>query len=161
MSRQISLLEEIASDERVVAIGEAGLDKMKGPDINIQIDVFRQQIELAVKVGKPLIIHCVKAWDELVALHKEYKTDIPWIIHGYRGNAQQAAQLGKIGFKFSFGEHFNEETLRSLPIESIFCETDTSEVTICKVYSSISDVLHIEINQFVEKIEYNIKKYIK
>lgn len=158
---RMDLLIKAAEDKRVVFIGEAGLDKLKGPDMKIQAEVFRSQIELAIRLHKPLIIHCVKAWDELIALYKEYKTDIPWIIHGYRGNAEQTRQLGCLGFKFSIGEFFNEEAVRHIPLDSVFCETDMSELSICKVYESVSHNLGVPFEQFVEKVEDNIRIYIK
>lgn len=156
---QITLLEKIAFDQRIIAIGETGLDKLKGPDLNIQIDVFRKNIELAIQLGKPLIIHCVKAWDELIHLHKEYGTQVPWIIHGYRGNAEQTKQLNKQGFYFSIGEHFNEESIMNIPKESLFCETDISDLSICNVYNRISDVLGIDFDQFDLNVRENIEKF--
>lgn len=160
-SKELEYLTEIVRDDRVVAVGEAGLDKLRGPDIQIQTEVFKAQIRLAEFVQKPLIIHCVKAWDELIALHKEFKSDIPWIIHGYRGNPEQTKQLVKLGFKFSIGEKFNPASLVHIPHESIFCETDESEYSICKIYQSISDCLTLDIEQFVDIIVKNMRRYFK
>jgi len=158
----MDLLGRIAREEdRVVAIGEAGLDKLQGPDMDIQIDVFRRQIELASQVQKPLIIHCVKAWDELIALYKEYKPDVPWIIHGYRGNAEQTKQLSRIGFKFSIGEKFNTESMQYIPQDSLFCETDMSAFPISHIYTSVQEVLDVERCHFVDMIEENTKKNFK
>ncbi len=153
---QLTRLNEVVRNKSVLAIGEAGLDKLKGPDMKVQENVFRRQIELAMSVNKPLIIHCVKAWDLLMALCKEYKSDIPWIIHGYRGNADQTEQLVRFGFKFSVGEFFNEDAIRHIPIDSLFCETDMSEISICKVYESISLILGFSFNQFVEIVADNM-----
>ena len=155
---QIALLEKIALDKRIIAIGEAGLDKLKGADLNVQIEVFRKNIELAIRLGKPLIVHCVKAWDELISLRKEYGDQVPWIIHGYRGNAEQTKQFDKQGFKFSIGEYFNEESVKNIPIESLFCETDTLDVSICNVYGRLCEVLEMDIEQFDLNIRENIEK---
>jgi len=160
-SGKIDILRKIAKDDKIVAIGEVGLDKLKGPDLDIQVAVFRSQIELAISVDKPLIIHCVKAWDELIVLYKEYKADIPWIIHGYRGNAEQAKQLSKIGLKFSIGERFNAEALKHIPVDSLFCETDMSSVTISKVYRYICSEIGANICQFANLVNDNIGNYIK
>lgn len=157
---QLELLKNIASDPRIVAIGEIGLDKLKYPDLSIQMDIFRKQIELAIELGKPVIIHCVKAWDELISLYKEYPSgSIPWIIHGYRGNLQQTKQLSKMGFKFSIGEHFNKESLEFIPTDSIFCETDTSNDSICKVYSSVSSCMGVCFDHFAIFVERNMGFY--
>ena len=157
----MDLLSEIAEDDKVVAIGEAGLDKLKGPDMDLQIEVFKMQIELAIAKNIPLIIHCVKAWDELIALHKEYKTDIPWIIHGYKGGAEQTKQLNKIGFKFSIGEKFNPEGLKEIPTGSLFCETDDSDIPLDSVYAAVSETLEIERCHFDNSIKENIMKNFK
>lgn len=158
---KMDLMEKIVADKRVVAIGEAGLDKLKGPEMNIQVEVFRQQIELSIRVEKPIIIHCVKAWEELIALHKEYKPETAWIIHGYRGNIEQTRQLARLGFKFSIGEHFNKESIHHIPLDSIFCETDTSPLPICNVYEQVSTNIGIPNKQFALKIEENIKNSLK
>ncbi len=159
--KKLDLLKSIAAEPTIVAIGEIGLDKLKGPDLEIQVNTFRQQIKIAIAVQKPIIIHCVKAWDELIALYKEYKTNIPWIIHGYRGNPEQTKQLSKLGFKFSIGERFNEESIRLIPLHSLFCETDMSAIPICQVYFIVSSVLGIDFNQFVEIVGENMGKNFK
>lgn len=154
-----NILKEIAASPEVVAIGEVGLDKLKGPDMFVQAEVFRRQAELAIQVNKPLIIHCVKAWDELISLYKEYrKYDIPWIVHGYRGNLEQTKQLSKLGFKFSIGEKFNRESLKRIPVTDIFCETDMSDLTICDVYKNISQEIGIDKNHFAILVAENVKK---
>jgi len=161
MAYQLRLLKEIVKEERVIAIGEAGLDKLQGPGIDIQIDVFRKHIELSMEIQRPLIIHCVKAWDELIALYKEYKPVVPWIIHGYRRNPQQTEQLGKMGFKFSIGERFNAESLKHIPLDSLFCETDMADISIYRVYEQIAAVYGMDLCQFATCVEENIDMYFK
>ncbi len=159
---QLHLLEEIIVEPNVVAIGEAGLDKLRGAEMSVQIDVFRKQIELAMDVNKPLIIHCVKAWDELIRLYKEYEgSNIPWIIHGYRGNPQQTQQLSRVGFKFSIGEKFNVDSLKEIPLTDIFCETDGSDLTICKVYENISSEIDVDKNHFAILVADNVGRVFK
>lgn len=67
---QMAYLTEITSNPRIVAIGETGLDKLKGPSFEVQTPVFKKHIELSEKLGKPVIIHCVKAWEELLKVKK-------------------------------------------------------------------------------------------
>ncbi|MFV0537417.1 MAG: TatD family hydrolase [Dysgonomonas sp.] len=152
-----ALLKKNIGDPNVVAIGEIGLDKLQGPDIAKQIAIFRKQVELAIEVRKPIIIHCVKAWDEMIALYKEYKGAVPWILHGYRGNPEQTKQLSKLGFKFSLGEFFNKESVKHIPLDSIFCETDASFLTICKVCENISLEIGVDLNHFAILVAGNIK----
>jgi TatD DNase family protein len=156
---RFDLLKDIVTRPEVVAIGEVGLDKLRGPDMLIQIEVFRKQIELAVSVNKPLIIHCVRAWDELISLYKDYqKHDIPRIIHGYRGNPEQTKQLSRLGFKFSIGEKFNRESLKRITVTDIFFETDMSGLTICKIYRNVSQEIGVGNNHFVILVAENISR---
>ncbi|MCC8152991.1 MAG: TatD family hydrolase [Tannerellaceae bacterium] len=83
------LLESVKC-KNVVAIGEAGLDKMSGSPMERQIDIFKKQAFLSEELQKPLLIHCVKAWDELLVVKKQVQPEMPWIIHGFRGNPLQA-----------------------------------------------------------------------
>ena len=127
---QIEILCGFAHLPETVAIGEAGLDKLAEVDMDGQLDVFRQQALLAEEIRKPLIIHCVKAWEELLAIRKGLSPEMPWIIHGFRGNEQLAKQLTTHGFYLSFGPLFNAEAVKHVDPERIFAETDDKEVDI-------------------------------
>lgn len=151
-------LVEIVQNKSVVAIGEIGLDKLQGPNVYIQKQLFIKQIEMAVDVHKPIIIHCVKAWDDLIALHRKYKGAQPWIIHGFRGGRIQAKQLLDMGFMVSVGEYYNLEALKSIPLDSLFCETDMSKTTILSVYHKVSDTLAIQFDKLVTILAYNVQK---
>lgn len=153
---QISFLKEIAVDDRIVAIGETGLDRLKGPDINIQENIFIQQIELSEYLKKPLIIHCVKAWDELLHLKKSIKPSQRWIIHGYRGKPELTKQLLAHYFYFSIGERFNSDSLQIIPKDRLFCETDESDIALTKIYENIADTLDLSIEELALIIEKNI-----
>ncbi len=155
-SPQVKFLEEIAGDNRIVAIGEAGYDKLKGPGMDIQRYIFERQIELSERLGKPLIIHCVKAWDELLASHKKFKPKQPWIIHGYRGKPELTQQLLKHGFMFSVGDRFNKDSVKEMPLNKLFCETDVSDEGIENIYQSLAEALEIPVEKLCENIEQNI-----
>ncbi len=127
---QFLLLHDLASKNRIIAIGEAGLDKLTKATIEEQLPIFKRHIELAEQKQLPLIIHCVRAMDELIRLHKYYRPQVPWIWHGFRGKKQQALQLLAHGIYLSFGEHYNAETLAAIPSNSLFLETDTSTLDI-------------------------------
>lgn len=155
---QLKFLKEIADDLRIVAIGEAGLDKLKGPDLNIQQTIFERQVELSEQLQKPLIIHCVKAWDELLHIKKMYRPQQPWIIHGYRGKIELAKQLLSHGFYFSINDRFNDDAIRAIPLDRLFCETDVSEIPIEEVYSEVANALDISVDTLASQIEKNVRK---
>lgn len=94
-------LEDAVSSRQTVAVGETGLDSLRGPDIATQTRVFLLHAELAEKYRKPLIIHCVKQLDAILALRRRLNPSQPWIMHGFRGKPQQAVQLLRAGFYIS------------------------------------------------------------
>lgn len=87
VKEQLAELKRQAVLPDVVAIGETGLDKGVETPLKLQQKIFKTSVSLAENLGLFVIIHCVKAWDELIALKKELKPHVPWIIHGFRGNA--------------------------------------------------------------------------
>ncbi len=119
---------------QVLAVGEAGLDKLIDVALSRQIEVFRYQARQAEQWKKPLIIHLVKATDELLALRKTLKPAMPWIIHGFRGKAELAQVYVRQGFYISFGMKYQAEALRQVPADRLFLETDESEQPIDELY---------------------------
>lgn len=153
---QLAKLELNSVQPNLVAIGEAGLDKHSETPMNIQKEVFSAQALLAEKVNKPLIIHCVKAWTELIAVKKHIKPRMPWIIHGFRGNAQLATQLIHYGFLLSFGLYFNPGALEAAWPSSLFAETDDKEIDIRLVYQRIADSLSLPLEAIILQLEQNV-----
>ena len=94
----LKLVEKVSTDPEIIAIGEAGFDKLRGPASELQAEVFEKQVEISERLRKPLIIHCVSAWDEVLAMQKSLKPSMPWMIHGFRGKLRQAEQLISKGF---------------------------------------------------------------
>lgn len=122
--RTFSKLRAMAADSRVVAIGEAGIDALRGPSDEIQEHVFIRQARLADELGKPLIIHAVRTFNRLIGLKKSMKPSVPWIIHGFRGKPELALQLVRNGFYISLGDKFNEAVPAAVPAERILHESD-------------------------------------
>lgn len=140
---QMLFIEKYAADDNVIALGEAGFDKLKGPAVALQEKYFTEHAILAERVSKPLFIHCVRAWDEIIAARKSLKPSMPWIIHGFRGKPELGWQLVSKGFYLSFWFDFimrpeSAVLVRSLPAERIFLETDGSGYDIRAIYSKVS-----------------------
>jgi TatD DNase family protein len=134
----LSKLEEWSKDKRLFAIGECGLDKNSNAGFEKQLGVFETQIAISEKSDKPLIIHCVGYFNELLALKKKWHPTQLWIIHGFRGKPELAAQVLKLGCALSYGEHFNAESVRLTPTEKLFVETDESNLNISNIYQNIA-----------------------
>lgn len=151
-------MASVAADARVVAIGECGIDKIKGSaNVELQIDVLRAHIQLSEGLKKPLILHCVKGVDEIVALHRTERASQPWIIHGYRGKSAQAQQLLREGFYISFGDFFNKEALLSVPANRLFVESDTGKKDIKDIYISIAEARGVALDVLIAQILSNAK----
>ena len=153
-----------ASAKNVLAIGECGLDKLIDTDLKIQEDLFKQQIHIAESVKKPLIIHCVKAFDELIRIKKELNVSVPMIVHGYNNNEQIAVKLLENKFYFSFGKALlNEDSNASkiisiIPIGQLFLETDDTDIPIKSIFERASRYLQIDEAALKEKIYLNFKR---
>lgn len=158
---QFTHLLRIASDKRIVAIGETGLDKIKGPSLDIQTKLFKQHIALSEKLEKPLIIHAVKAWQQLYHIRKNAQPTQPWIIHGFRGNPQITQQMARVGYMFSIGEKFNANSVEFIPKDSLFCETDESTIDIGKVYQQVADALNKDIEEIANQISENVRRVFR
>jgi len=101
-NQQLTNVIRIAANPLVVAIGEAGFDKIKGPSADLQKKTFEEQVYIAEEHKKPVVIHCVKAWDELIKVYKTLKPKMPWLVHGFRGKKDLAIQLISKGIYLSF-----------------------------------------------------------
>ncbi len=139
IEKSLQLLASKATDPRVMAIGEAGMDKMQGADPEVQRNLFERQALIAEQVGKPLVIHVVKFVDEIVEIHKKLKPTNRWIIHGFRGKPMQAQTFIDRGIDLSFGQHYNPQSLiMAYESHRLWLETDQSDMTITSHYQSVS-----------------------
>ena len=147
-----------AKATNVVAIGECGLDTLKSPaPAELQEEIFKAHTQLAEELHKPLIIHCVKAYDRLLALHKEMKPQQPWILHGFRGKPQLAKQLARAGLYISLGEQFNPDSAKAIPMEKLFIETDESRLHITDIYATVAAAKGITAEQLALQIAANAR----
>ena len=142
--KELETVTLFANHTQVLAIGEAGLDKVCEIPFELQQKIFIHQAKLAESIQKPLIIHCVKAYSELIHLKKELHPTIPWVLHGYRGNKEITQQLLPYNFYFSFGKGISllQESIKLIPLDRIFLETDDEEINIEEVYASVNNLLH-------------------
>ncbi len=145
-------VQSVAGSANLVAIGEAGFDKLRGPGMKIQQLAFEAQVKISEEVQKPLFIHCVRAWDELLPAYKRMRPKMPWMIHGFRGSSGLAQQLISKGIYLSLWFDFamraeSSGLLRSLPPERIFLETDGADIDIRAIYGKVSADLDMEVDE--------------
>ncbi len=158
-----SQLITVSGEVDLFAIGEAGFDKLRGPSPELQKKIFERQVFLAGEKKKPVVIHCVKGWDELFAGHKKMKPSLPWMVHGFRGRKELAAQLISRGMYLSFWFDFiirpeSAGLLRSLPPDRIFFETDGSDVDIRLIYKKAANDLDLSVEELKTQILSNFMR---
>jgi TatD DNase family protein len=161
LDKDIELLENAASSPTILAIGETGIDKAIEVDITIQRIAFSRQIEIARLVNKPMIIHCVRAYDELLSFRKNSHHQKSWIFHWFNAAPQTAFDLIHKDCYLSFGHMlFKEESkafksFLKIPLDRIFLETDDAGVTITEVYERAAHLKGISLVQLQRQIKAN------
>lgn len=140
LETQLQLLEQTAMLPQVKAIGETGLDTLRGAPLDTQEEILRHHITISEKLGKPLILHIVRAADHLLHLRRTFLPTLsqPWIWHGFRGKPRLANQFLALSTEasaayISLGAHFNPETARTIPAGRLLTETDDSHLDIDEV----------------------------
>lgn len=139
----LKIIEEKLNSKSCIAIGECGLDKKTNIPFELQISAFVKQLALAEKYKKPVVLHCVASFQEIIAIKNKMKISVPMIIHGFSKNSQLANQLVKEGFYISFGKYLLinpelEKVFREIPNDRFFLETDTMEEGIKEIYKIAS-----------------------
>jgi len=151
---------ELVQNKLCWAIGECGLDKLKGPNLESQLIVFEQMVRLSELFEKPLIIHCVRALNELLACKKRLNPLQPWILHGLsRENwidllleSDIFISVGEVVLK---RESMLHAVVAKVPAEKLFLETDDTETSIREVYESISTAKRLTLDALEKQIEDN------
>ncbi len=140
----------------VVIIGEAGFDHLRGPSIEVQREAFRFQAELAEEMKKPVVVHCVRYWDELIKAQENIKPSVPWIIHGFRGKSDLAASLAGKGFWFSLGlRGINIQTITAINRERMLLETDDAMIPVSDVYRLFAGIMKCDDEKASDMIRSN------
>lgn len=155
-------LENLISQPELIAIGETGLDKKSQVDIDLQKRVFELHIEFAEKIHKPLIIHSVNSWNEIIACQK--KSNISFILHGFNANIELTKQLIHHGFCFSIGSAILKEkvklreSVKIIPITSLFFETDDEILDIREIYKTSALILKCSVEELKHQLFANYNR---
>lgn len=158
-------IAKACDDPYLLAIGECGLDNSIATPLSLQESVFRAQIDIAEQCRKPVIIHAVRSFNELLRIRKNAKARQPWIIHGFNGNSDIAGQLLKQGCYLSFGKALLQENSRASRVlaavspERWFLETDAAEdVSIGEIYAAAAKILGLDVKSLQHQIITNFKR---
>ena len=160
----LTLLETLLKENRIAAIGETGLDRNHKDSFELQLEFFEKHISLSEQYQKPLIIHNVKATADILRLHKKHRPSQTWIIHGFNGTETEVRQLTDKGICLSVGESIYyqnrkiTQSIKSIPLEYLFLETDTSEKSIQEIYEKASELLAMPLEMLKEQIFANFAR---
>lgn len=157
-------LEKYASSPYIIAIGECGIDRAIDTPIDLQKKIFNLHINAAKKHKKPLIIHSVRAYSDILQTLNEEKYDGKLILHGYRSNIQQLEQFNKFNTYFSFGSLIlkskkNAFTLEQTPADKLFFETDEDDISIEKIYLRAAEIKKVSTEELKKQIEINYNTF--
>jgi len=152
LETDLEIIKQKLQLDECLALGECGLDKRIEIPLDLQISVFKQQLEIVKLTNKPIVLHCVAAYDEVIAVKKEMKIENPMIIHGFSKNEQVAQSLLKNGFYLSFGKYLLrnpdlEKVFTFAPENQILLETDMIEESIYQVYEKATEIKGISIEE--------------
>ncbi|MGN0032668.1 MAG: TatD family hydrolase [Candidatus Limimorpha sp.] len=163
---KVTMLEtEAATYSSVIALGETGIDRIH-PNIKWQTEVFLQMINLSEQSHKPLIIHAVKAYSDIIGIRRLTKAKMPWIIHSFQGSKESASQLLRHDISLSLGDIlFNDkkkekaiELLQTIRGDRLFLETDDSGRDIIDVYKRVALLSGSGIDRLEGQIFNNFKE---
>jgi TatD DNase family protein len=162
--RKMEIVRNRSKNTSCLAIGETGLDRLTEADIELQKAILKQHVEIAEDVGKPLIIHCVRAFDELIGLKKNSRSKVRWIVHGFNSNLQIAEKLIREGMALSFGkalahkESNANKVLGMIQDHDFFLETDDSKFSIQEIYSFAAQIRNISLDALMIMIQRNFEQ---
>lgn len=148
---------EIASAD---AAGEIGLDFVAEVDREVQREMFVAQLKIAKKHRKPVVLHCVRAFEPTMKVLSTFPVKV--VFHGFIGSVQQMNQAVEAGYYISFGDRTfaspkSLKALREVPLERLLLETDTVSITIEEIYSKVSKVRMESVDELREAIYNNFK----
>jgi TatD DNase family protein len=156
--QQWDWLNAAARQEQVLMLGECGLDRLRGPELVYQESVFETCLVLAGMLNKPLVIHCVKAYSELLGLVKRHQPQVPLVLHGFNRKPDLMHTFLEAGFHFSFGaailnpQSAAAQSLKVVPLDRFFLETDTQLMDVKQVYQAAAVLRSMELEALEQQI---------
>ncbi len=155
LTRKFESLKAYLLENRCSAVGECGLDRSIEIDFELQKQCFLRQAELAGELSLPLVLHCVRAYPEMIALKKRFGSSVSWVIHGFRGREQTARELLKHGFTLSLSSVWlrHIDKLYDCIIDSGFLlETDDGKEKIEELYPLAACLAGMDAGELKERI---------
>lgn len=161
-TKQWNQFESIVKTTQVIGIGECGLDKLCSTDWDLQVDIFTQQVKLANTLNKPIIIHSVRAYQEITKHLTQQKIQTPVIFHGFNKKQELATSLLKKGYYLSLGADIlhgkQDDLIAKIPITRLFLETDNQTTSIVDIFSYFCAARKISLTELKQQMVINFEQ---
>ena len=160
---ELERLRRAAAAGELVAVGECGLDRLRGAPLPEQETIFRRQLELAAEYKLPVIVHCVRCYPELLRIRKDFPSQ-RWLIHGCNAKPDIAARLLKAGCHLSFGAAVLtagplRQTVAAVPNDRLMLETDDSGSNIKQLYDAVAALRQIDPAALEQQLQQNFTAF--
>lgn len=165
MDGQWTWLERALHAPQVRMVGEAGLDRLRGPELGFQQSCFERQLEMAADYRKPMVIHCVRAFSELRQSILRVNPGVDLTLHGFNKSSELAALFLEIGAYLSFGAAILRKdqpavsALRTVPVDRLWLETDDSGVAIETIYACAAEAKGMPEEELTHRLYERAKKW--
>lgn len=164
VQRALDIIYSMGQHNQILAIGECGLDTQCSTPMEVQMTVFKAQVQLANSLGKPLIIHCVRAYDAVCEVLDASAVKVPVLFHGFHKKGPWAQILIQKGYYLSYGAalmrpaDFTFQQLESLPLSQLFIETDDKELDVKTLYAKLAEIRKADLESIILQLQLNRKK---
>ena len=157
--RELPMPDFLACD----IVGETGLDYSANASKEAQQELFLKHLDIAAKLEKPVVLHVVKSFEDVMLALKQYRLQ-GVVFHGFIGSKEQAERAASQGYYLSFGDRSlrsprTREVIATVKIENLFCETDDrTDMSIEEIYAEVAKLRGTTIGDLASEIE---KNYIR
>lgn len=153
------------TDLECIAIGEVGLDRASKVPWKEQTELFEAQLTIAATRDLPVIVHCVRATSECLALLAKRNIQKA-LFHGFIGSAELAKEILRRGYFISYGfgsihSPKTIEALRHTPLDHLFLESDTALHPIGELYTAVAEIKGIDIELLKNTIKDNYTAFFR
>lgn len=159
--QQLSELENLLYNEKMAAIGECGLDKACTTDFDLQKEMFKAQIKFAKSFQKPLIIHCVRAFDEVIHLLEQEAFKLPILFHGFNKSIELAKRLVSKNYFLSFGRDLLKPRIaavfQAVSADKFLLETDNADISIEEIFNAAAGLRNLTLSELEKQVFENAK----
>lgn len=160
----IAVLDTVIGHDRVVAIGETGLDRACGISWSAQEHMFIEHIRRSEQYRLPVVIHCVRAYDEVIRMRTTQRATMPWVLHGFNKSGDVIDRLVEAGMYVSFGGALLRDgsparsAMLRVPRSRIFLETDDdADLRMADLYPTAATLLNVSIEDLCTTQQENFK----